>query len=632
MLQRLPRLICCSAVLALTLAAPAANEAQADNILLLIADDYGVDSCGLYSGAGAAPTPNIDALALSGVRFTNFWANPICSPTRAAILTGRHGFRTGVGSPTGNSAIGLDEYSIAAALGEAGYHTACIGKWHLQGPNNGRGMNPNLMGFDDYMGSLGGGVPDYFSWTKNVNGTSSPETDYVTSVTVDDAINWIDAKGTEPWFCWVAFNAPHTPFHLPPTDLHSYDTLSGDAADISANPLPYYQAMVESLDTEIGRLLGAIDSNVLAETTVIFIGDNGTPAQVATDFERGNKGQLFQGGVHVPCIMSGVGVMPPLNRTHDALAHVVDLFDTIAELAGIDTTNELPGGVHIDSKSMAGYLLDANLPSAHHIAFAERFTVDGANQDGKAVRNERYKLLRLDNGNERFYDLQSDPLESTNLPIGNQGGDRALNYAELSAFLDNLLASPAAPTVEHVAINQDDIQRSVLTELTLHFDSSVGIDDSAGSPFSVVNRATAEVVNHEMVETRVDGKTEVTLSFTAGPSVIERGAMPVTLADGEYEISIDGTLIIRDTKTLDGDGDGAEGGTFVFGNLSTDNFFRRYGDGNGSGIVDLFDFAMFRSTFGRVASDPNFLHYFDADGSGRIDLFDFAAFRANFGN
>ncbi len=603
-----------------------------DNILLLIADDYGVDSNGLYAGAGSAPTPVLDSLAVNGVRFTNFWANPICSPTRAAILTGRHGFRTGVGSPTGNNAIGLNEYSIAAALGEAGYHTACIGKWHLQGPNNGQALNPNLMGFDDYMGSLGGGLGNYFDWTKVVNGASENVTDYATSETVDDTIAWIGSKGSDPWFCWVAFNAPHTPFHLPPTDLHSYDTLSGTAADISANPLPYYQAMVESMDTEIGRLLGAIDSAVLANTTIIFIGDNGTPGQVATDFERGQKGQLFQGGVHVPCIISGASVSAPLGRTHDAFAHVVDLFDTIAELAGVDTSNDLPGGTYVDSISFAPYLVDPNLPSFHDVVFAERFTIDGANQDGKTVRNGRFKLIRLDNGNERFYDLQNDPLETTNLPVGNQGGQRAQNYEALTAFLDNLLASPAAPTIESVVVNGGDVQRSVVTELSLNFSSSVGIDDSNGSPFVILNRDSNETVDHTATVNRVDGNTNVLLNFVAGPSVNERGSLLPSLADGDFQITVDASLVNLDNKLLDGNGDGTGGDNYVFGTLSADRFYCLFGDHNGNGLVDLFDFSAFRAAYATSSSHPNYVQHFDVDGNGLINLFDFSRFRNNYGN
>ena len=158
-------------VCALTFVWLASGAALAgQNVLLVIADDYGADAMGLYSSAETAPTPTLDALAATGVRFTNCWANPVCSPTRASILTGRHAFRTGVGAP--GHVIGLNEFTVAQALGDAGYGTACIGKWHLSDDTNGGADNPNLMGFDHYSGNTGGALGNYYRWDKTVNGVT----------------------------------------------------------------------------------------------------------------------------------------------------------------------------------------------------------------------------------------------------------------------------------------------------------------------------------------------------------------------------------------------------------------------------------------------------------------------------
>ena len=213
-----------------------------DNVLLVIADDYGVDSMGLYAPTqDVAPTPNLDALAANGVRFTNFWANPVCSPTRAALLTGRHGFRTGVGFPAGTNTIPLTEYTIADAMNSVGYHTGHIGKWHLGNGNSG----PNLLGWDHFEGLIGGGVQNYFNWTKVTNGSASTNTNYTTTEMTDNAISWINSKGNDPWFCWLAYNAPHTPFHVPPATLQTQNVTAG-----STN-LQKYKAAVEAMDTEI---------------------------------------------------------------------------------------------------------------------------------------------------------------------------------------------------------------------------------------------------------------------------------------------------------------------------------------------------------------------------------------------
>ena len=603
---------------------------RAENVLLIIADDFGVDSIGLYSGPGAAPTPNLDALAATGVRFTDFWANPICSPTRAAILTGRHGFRTGVGSPTGNAQIPLSEYSIAELLRSSGYQTACIGKWHLHGNSNGGTMNPNLMGFDDYVGSVTGGLPDYFDWTKVTNGVAVNNRNYATSETVDDALSWIDSNGDSPWFCWLAFNAPHDPFHLPPTALHSQTGLSGDQADIDANPLPYYQAMVEAMDTEIGRLLSGIDSDVLADTTIIFIGDNGTPAQVATDFERGNKGQLFQGGVHVPCIISGASVAPPLGRTHDARCHVTDLFATIADLLSVDVQSTLPDGVFVDSLSMAPYLAIPDLPNFHNIQFAERFTVNGANQDGKTVRNARFKLIRLDNGNVRFFDLQNDPLETTNLPIGNNGGVRAQNFALLNDYLDGLLASPAAPQVSDIQINGGDDQRSILTEITIRFDTTVALDNASGSPFVISRRETGDSTPHSFTLNRIGGTNEATIYFDSGANVVTREGNFNSLLDGNYELTIDASKVLFDGRTLDGNGDGIEGDAFLFGDSAADLFFCFFGDTDGDRDVDGQDFGRLLATIFKTVGQDGFNFALDYNGDGDVDGQDYGQFGQRF--
>ena len=216
-----------------------------ENVLLIIADDLGVDSLGLYSDIEVAPTPNIDNLAAEGVRFTNAWANPSCTPTRASLLTGRYGFRTGVGAP--GDQILRDEFTIPMGLSTEGYDSGCFGKWHLAGNRNGGDTNPAVMGFTRYEGAISGGLADYFNYPEvtvrsaNLEAVTTTITNYATSETVDDALRWIGNRGDTPWYCQVAFNAPHEPYHLPPEDLHSSD-LSGTNGDINNNPRAYYNA------------------------------------------------------------------------------------------------------------------------------------------------------------------------------------------------------------------------------------------------------------------------------------------------------------------------------------------------------------------------------------------------------
>lgn len=178
------------------------------NILLLIADDYGVDSSSLYNstnlGAVLPPTPNIASLASTGVVFRNACANPLCSPTRACLLTGRFGFRTGIGDVIGGTQepLAATKFTLPKAFTNAalGYQLAQFGKWHLDNSVN----SPlTVGGWTNYAGSLIGQLTNYSNWSKTVNG--------VTTDLVNDATSWIAARGTNAWFLWIAFNAPHTP-------------------------------------------------------------------------------------------------------------------------------------------------------------------------------------------------------------------------------------------------------------------------------------------------------------------------------------------------------------------------------------------------------------------------------------
>lgn len=418
-----------------------ANAGQ--NVLLIIADDLGADMVGLYSTADTAATPSIDSLAADGVLFTNAWSYPTCSPTRSAILTGRFGFRTGVGFP--GDQIPLTEFTIPDALNNAGYATACIGKWHLGGNSNGGINNPTNMGFDYYEGATTGGISDYYNWTKVTNGSSSTITNYATSETVDNAITWINNQGTDDWFCQVAFNAPHSPFHKPPNDLHSYDSLSGSANHINNNPELYYKAMIEAMDTEMERLLNSISSSVLANTNVIFIGDNGTPNNVSPGIRNGTKGTLYEGGVHVPFIVKGPIVSGSLNRSNDSPIHVVDLFDTIIEMAG--ATNS--GGAIIDSLSIVDYLTNENQSNYHSFSYTEQFRSSTNPRDGEAIRNETYKLIKFtSSGNEEMYNLFSDPNETTNLLDGSLTNTQQTNYDSLTTQFNSIFSG--ATTISDV--------------------------------------------------------------------------------------------------------------------------------------------------------------------------------------
>jgi arylsulfatase A-like enzyme len=391
---------------------PDCEEPAAPNILLVIADDLGLDAFAQYGISAEQPvTPVLDQLANAGLVFDNAWSSPTCSPTRAGILTGRYATRTGVFSP--GDVLSEGETSLQSYIREllpGKYADAVIGKWHL-GPQPGGLDHPASLGISHFAGIIGGGVDDYEDWRLVIDGQRSDETRYVTSKLVDLAVDWAGAQ-EQPWFLWLAFNAPHTPFHLPPAELHSRN-LSGTAADIDADPLPYYFAAIEAMDTEIGRLLDSLDPAERDNTVVIFMGDNGTPSQVAqSPFGRGKaKGSLYQGGVNIPFFVSGPGVTRAGER-ESALVNTTDLFSTIAALAGVnvDQVN--------DSISFASLLGDAG-GTGRFFQFSEAST--DADDDGQADSREwaiadgTYKLLESSADTRELYQLSVDPWEDSDL-------------------------------------------------------------------------------------------------------------------------------------------------------------------------------------------------------------------------
>ena len=428
------------------------NYAQR-NVVLIIADDLGKDYCDMYPdhSTNIVKLTNVKRLLTRGVVFNNAWANPLCSPTRAGILTGRYSFRTGVGDVVdgSNTKLSLTENIIPKVLNlysPNGISKACIGKWHVTTSAPAGYNYPNTMGFDHYEGSLAGAlgqpgqiVDGFYNWTKITNGVKSTCTNYATTENVNNAIAYINSQSSsKPFYLHLAFNAPHTPYHLPPTNLLTDTTLSGTQTDITANPVPYFQAMVEAMDTEIGRFFDyLVSSGKWDNTDIIFIGDNGDDNLAAQT--NPSKGSIYQGGITVPFIISGPDVVNP-NRTSNALVNTTDLFATILELFG-DTNwqNQIPTTV-VDSHSLMPILLN-QATSVRTTAFDEIFKIATVAGDGKTMRNGDYKLLKFDNGTEKFFNLTTDPTEKTNLLLGTLNTVQTANYTSLCNEMTTLVGS-----------------------------------------------------------------------------------------------------------------------------------------------------------------------------------------------
>jgi arylsulfatase A-like enzyme len=427
------------------------------NVLLIVVDDLGVDQVGCYAQNYATLelqpcTPNIDALAASGMRFTNAWSNSVCSPSRAALQTGRPSFRTGVGTITGdpnlpsfNFGLQLDQPTLPKLLEP--YSSASIGKWHLSDLlfESQDIQHPIELGFDTFSGSLYNLDVAYNDWTKTIYPEDLTFPHYFAYATVDtteDALVRIDSL-PEPWFTLVSYNAAHVPLHCPATLGYPTGSAPAGSCDIDwcadcetlLNMPPFVsmfsdvvqsRALAQSVDAEIGRLLAAVDP---AETVVVLLSDNGsTLRSVAPPFPSQHaKGTVFQGGVNVPLIVRAPGGLT--GDCHE-LVGVTDVYATVADLAEIPMApDEQRDSVSLTQYVDPAHVLSGATPREH--VYAEFFGPNFVPEpDGtpppeyvalwhyQAVRNATHKLVHMRDWDPQlsacedqlhFYELASAP-------------------------------------------------------------------------------------------------------------------------------------------------------------------------------------------------------------------------------
>lgn len=427
--------LCCVAACDDGADAPAAADMGTDNvitggesnILLIVLDDVGIDAVNLYRAElGLEETgpsmPEFEALAADGVLFLNAWSNPVCSPTRAGIHTGKYAFRTGVGDAlsSADDGLSLDEITLPELIGDT-YETALIGKWHLGETEATGGLgSPNEHGWGHYHGPVSGDIDDYFAWQEIEDGVDNGiNTEYALSWKVDRAIEWISGQdGSKPWMLMLALNAPHTPFHAPPSGLHAQTltTVEGETCGEDEEQACYF-AMIEAADTEIGRLVDALGTHA-DNTTIIVIGDNGAPRSVVSDpFTRTHaKGSVYAGGVHVPFLISGSEVTSG-GRTEAGLVQTLDLFTTIVRLAGGDPSTGT------DGVTLVPYIKNRTPNSARTYLLTEKFDDGDTSAADLAIRNANFSVVVPAGGSAECYRLANDTNQENDLNAGDSPPD-----------------------------------------------------------------------------------------------------------------------------------------------------------------------------------------------------------------
>lgn len=384
-------LIACFAAGALFAAAP-----TRPNILFIVGDDMGYADVGFH-GCRDIPTPHLDALAASGVRFTNgYVSGPYCSPTRAGLLTGRYQTRFGHEFNPGGGESGLPpaETTIANRLKAAGYATALVGKWHLGSRTD---LQPQRRGFDEFFGFLGG-AHSYFNPTGMLRGTEPiKELDYMTDAFGREAAAFIARNRERPWFLYLAFNAVHTPMDATKERLAKF-------ASISDSKRRAYAAMMSAMDDNIGLVLRRLrETGQERNTLVCFISDNGGPAMPGVTVNgsvntplRGSKRTTLEGGIRVPFLVAWPGRLPPATYPQPVIQ--LDLAATALTAAGIDAAADR----RLEGVDLLPFLTGAK-SGAPHEALYWRFGQQ------MAVRAGDFKLVRYDGNADTLTGARNQP-------------------------------------------------------------------------------------------------------------------------------------------------------------------------------------------------------------------------------
>ena len=372
------------------------------NIVLILADDQGWGDLGISGNTNLA-TPNIDAIANNGVTFDHFYVSPVCSPTRAELLTGRYFPRVGVYSTSsGGERLNLDETTLAEVFKQAGYATAAYGKWHngMQPP-----YHPNARGFDDFYGFCSGHWGNYFSPMLEHNGDIVKGDGFIIDDLTNKGLDFMDRNKERPFFLYLPYNTPHSPMQVPDEYWNRFKDRElalkyhGEEEE-NENFTRAALAMVENIDYNVGRVIDRLRDLELEENTlVIYLSDNGPNGWRWNAGMRGRKGSTDEGGVRSPLVMQWKNQLPKGKHISE-IASSIDILPTLSDLAQIEVNTLKP----LDGKSLKPLLMD------DRPAWDARVVYNHWN-GSTSIRTQKYRL----DSKDRLYDMEMDGGQTTDL-------------------------------------------------------------------------------------------------------------------------------------------------------------------------------------------------------------------------
>jgi len=378
------------------------EQSAPPNIVVVISDDQGWGDLSVHGNANLA-TPNIDSLARDGALFDRFFVAPVCSPTRAELLTGRYHPRGGVYSTSaGGERLDLDERTVADVLLAAGYRTGAFGKWHNGSQHP---YHPNARGFEEFYGFTSGHWAQYFDPILEHNSEIVRGQGFIIDDLTDHAMHFIEGAGQQPFFAYIAYNTPHSPMQVPDRFWRKFADaeLPQRHRDPELEDLNHTRAalaMVENIDWNVGRILGKLDElGVTENTIVLYMSDNGPNGSRWNGGMKGRKGSTDEGGVRSPALMRWPARIAPGSKIME-IAAAIDLLPTFAEVAGVEVAGDKP----LDGRSLVPLL------SGAEEAWADREIVSTW-RDRTSVRNQRFRL----DTDGALFDMSRDPEQRTDV-------------------------------------------------------------------------------------------------------------------------------------------------------------------------------------------------------------------------